>query len=182
MNEHTENKPPIVPLVLWPGASPIYVPRESVDDATALLKGERALLPERGEPDIRRVLDLCPGAGEFSVYCRLRFPVAWVDMVAHSDDQERLCRANAAPGARVFRDEVPSGRYDLVRLSGARFYDPFFIDRDGGELGSVLEARGASILFADGFVLADVPGFALAAQGMRSKGKGFQWWVRSRLP
>lgn len=56
--EKIDNRPAILPLVLWPGASPIYVPRDEVEDISALLKGERALVREPGEPDIRRVLDL----------------------------------------------------------------------------------------------------------------------------
>lgn len=185
--EHAENRPPVVPIVLWPGASPIYVPRENADDAMSLLKGERALLPEPGEPDVRRVLDLCPGAGEFSIYCRLWWPTAWVDLIARTEEEERFCRVNAAPGTRVLR-EVPDGKYDLVRLD--EWIVPALTGHFDNNTSTYVVPLGrtkcftgweTSIIFLDGVTVGEMSGFALSAQGMREKGRGFQWWVRSRV-
>lgn len=168
--EKIDNRPAILPLVLWPGASPIYVPRDEVEDISALLKGERALVREPGEPDIRRVLDLGANVGEFALWCRLRWPSAWVDCVVANLAAEDICALNVPDGARVLRTlSEYEESYDLIRVSNEDFIIPFHL------------MDHVKIVFFDG-VRRDLPDpFVLAATGMRSRGKPYSWWVRSNV-
>ena len=175
--ERVENKPAYVPLMLWPGAAPIYVPHDGYDDVASLMRGERGLMRDPGnEVEVRRVLDLGSNVGEFAVFCRLRFPYAWVDCVETNDERRAVCEMNAPAGTRVYPNFAPvraqggEAGYDLLRVTAGWMCLPH--DR-------------AAMLFFDGVHPSDVcndakpDGFNLVAQGMRAKHVPWSWWRRN---
>lgn len=161
--EKIDNRPPVIPVMLWPGAF-LYVPREDEDDVAALLKSEREMIYEPGEPDVRRVLDLGANVGEFSVYCRLRWPQAWVDCIEEDEMRADLCSLNAAPGTRMLQRVDSNAQYDLIRIT------------EGWEVRS--DHWGAKIVFFDGVRGNLQPPWTLVATGMRRKNQPFEWWCR----
>jgi hypothetical protein len=173
--ERVSNEPAITSIIIYPGAPMLYVLREDHEDVTALLRGERDMVRDQGEPDVRRVLDFGAREGAFAVHCRLRWPYAWVDSVEPDQRLKRLCEANAPPGARVF-DAVPTDeKYDLVRITKNGLAHVYM----GNALGIATATKQTQILFCDGFVAPQPPeGFEIVATGMRRKHEPFSWWVR----
>lgn len=167
--ERMDNRPAVTPLHLWPGAAPLYTPKECEKDVVSLLKEERALMFEPGEPFVRRVLDLGANVGEFALFCRYRWPYAWVDCVEEDAEKCALCTLNGPTGTRVLteppgvKDDLRWDAYDLVRVS--KSYKGSY-------------TLCAPIVFLDGLAHDLSATHDLKACGMRRKNEPFQWWVR----
>lgn len=99
------------------------------------------------EKDVRRVLDIGAGCGEFAVWAWRRWPNCWIDCIESDPMERKALYENIPPGAKVIdspggdvssaeamlwgqplRAEINAGTYDVVRVAKEGFWLEIFGD------------------------------------------------------